>query len=70
MSGFDKMLISMPRFKKAVLRLHNGNTFTVIREGEGDYTDDIRLNGEKISRLGLSVSEMMKGGELRFISHE
>lgn len=67
MTGFDKMLISMPRFRKAVLHLHNGKTFTVVRDGAGEYTEDIRLNGRSISRLGLSVSEMMRGGELRFI---
>ena len=62
--------IGTPQFPKASLKLENGNTFTVIADKVSDkniYVQKVYLNGKEYKSWELQHSDIMKGGELKFI---
>ncbi len=63
-TGQNLMLIGFPKYEKAVLKLHNGNTLTIEKQGKGIYTKSATLNGEDLPDLRFSVTDMMNGGTL------
>ena len=63
-AGQNLMLVGIPKYKKAVLHLHNGNTFTILKHGAGIHTKRAVLNGESLPELRFSVTDMMAGGIL------
>jgi putative alpha-1,2-mannosidase len=65
MAGFDRMFLSVPRFSRAVLHLHNGNDLTIRREGDGDPVR-VLFGGEDVGLTSFPVTDMMRGGELVF----
>lgn len=69
-SGQDKVIITSPRMLKSVWHLHNGNTLTVRREGEGIYTTKAVFDGREVENFELKASELMNGGELVIYMHE
>ncbi len=69
-TGQNLMLIGFPKYEKAVLKLHNGNTFTIEKQGKGIYTKSATLNGEDLPDLRFSVTNMMNGGTLQIVCEE
>lgn len=65
-TGQNLMLIGVPSFERAVVKLAGGNTLSVIRQGRGIYVKDVWFRGERVEDLFLSVTDMMRGGELVF----
>ena len=62
--------IGAPQFPKASLKLENGKTFTVIAENISDkniYVQKKYLNGKELIGWELNHSDIMKGGELKFV---
>jgi predicted alpha-1,2-mannosidase len=61
--------IGAPLFKKAVIHLENGNTFTITapkRDEKNIYVKNITLNGKRLGRYTLKHNEIMSGGCLHF----
>ncbi len=68
--GSTHYAIGSPLFSKAAISLENGNTFTVIAENnskENVYIQTATLNGQPLERNWIDHSEIMSGGELRFV---
>ncbi len=63
-SGQNLMLIAKPKFKRSVMKLANGRTLTILRDGEGAYSKSASFNGRECEGLKLTASAMMEGGEL------
>lgn len=63
-TGQDKILISCPLVKSAVLKLSSGNELRIKVIGSGDYVEYAEFCGKLLSDFCFSVREMMKGGEL------
>lgn len=63
-SGQNLVLIGCPKFARTALRLANGKTLVIRREGA--YTSPIsaEFNGNPCESLRFTASEMMEGGEL------
>ena len=63
-SGQNRMLIGTPKFSRTTLRLANGRTLVIRREGV--YTSPVSavFNGKTCGGLTLTASGMMEGGEL------
>ncbi len=62
--------IGSPCVKRAVMKLSNGKTFTMIADNlsaENIYIQSIVLNGKKWTSSFLPVSAVTKGGTLRFL---
>lgn len=66
MPCFNKMIVGLPRYKKAVLHMPNAD-FTIIREGEGEETDKAYFNGVLLENFELAVTDMIKGGTLKVV---
>ena len=66
MAGYNRMFLSVPRYRRAVLHLHNGRTLTIRRQGEGEVPARVTLNGADTDCVSLPVTDMMAGGELVF----
>ncbi len=65
MSGFDKMIVGLPRYKRVTLRLDQSTGFIIEREGEGEQVGAATLNGEPLSELTFPASLIKKGGTLK-----
>ncbi len=63
-SGQDLMIVGSPRARETVLRLGNGKTFRIRREGSGIYVKHAELDHRPLDPLCFSVRRMMEGGEL------
>ena len=65
--GSAEYSIGSPVFEKATVRLSNGKQFRVIARGasrENKYIVSARLNGEALSGMTLSHSDIISGGTL------
>lgn len=65
--GRAEYALGTPLFDKAVLKLENGKTFTVISQGAGDglrYIQRALLNGKELTRPFLKHEDIINGGEL------
>jgi predicted alpha-1,2-mannosidase len=66
----NEYVIGRPFVNHLTIRLPNGKTFRVIAEKmspENRYVESVTLNGAKLDRSYLRHSEIMNGGELRFV---
>jgi len=62
--------IGSPALEKAVIRLSNGKTFTIITKNsfvENIYIQSAKLNGKKFDRTYLLNSDIVDGGILEFV---
>ena len=66
MSGYDRMFLSIPRYRSAVLHLHNGCQLRIRKEGSALVPGRITLNGKDTDLVSIRVTDMMAGGELVF----
>lgn len=67
--GTDQYVIGSPLFKKATLRLKNGNTFKIIAKNNNErnkYFQSLKLNNIDYNLTWISYADMQKGGELTF----
>jgi predicted alpha-1,2-mannosidase len=68
--GSNEYVLGRPFVNRAVLRLPNGKTFTIVAEGLSDdhpYIGSVRLNGKPLPRCFIRHEEILSGGELRFV---
>ena len=59
-----------PAVRKAVVKVGEGKTFTVIAENnspENIYIQSAKLNGVKLDRTSITYDEIMAGGTLEFV---
>jgi predicted alpha-1,2-mannosidase len=67
--GSGQYSLGSPAIQKAVIRLENGNTFTIDTKGQSEknvYVQKVELNGRPLSRLYITHEEIMAGGTLTF----
>ena len=68
--GSTQYVIGSPLFPKAAFNLENGKQFTVIAENNSPqniYIAEAFLNGQPLTRSWIDHSEIVAGGELRFV---
>ncbi len=61
--------IGSPLFKKSVVNLEDGKTFTVIANNVSEtnkYIQSVTLNGKPIDKIFITYQDIMAGGELVF----
>lgn len=62
-------VIGTPLFEKAVIRLDNGQTFTIEAPGASSsrcYIRSAQLNGQPLTKTWFTHEELLKGGSLTF----
>jgi putative alpha-1,2-mannosidase len=64
--GSGEYALGSPSFGKAEIHLENGRSFTILREGEGSYVQEVLLDGHRLRKPFLSHRRMMKGGTMTF----
>lgn len=67
--GVGQYAIGSPLFDKITVSLENGNTFTILADGNAPdnvYIQSATWNGKPYSRNWIDHADLMKGGELRF----
>ncbi|MFZ0473198.1 MAG: glycoside hydrolase family 92 protein, partial [Bacteroidales bacterium] len=65
-----KFILGSPALDRAEIRTGMGKTFTIVAENNSaDHVNvsEVFLNGQKLDRNYITYSEIMDGGELRFI---
>ncbi|ADW70982.1 GH92 family glycosyl hydrolase [Granulicella tundricola] len=68
--GTNEYVIGRPFVERAVLKLPNGRSFTVVADGmsaEHPYVGSVTLDGKALTRSFVTHEEIMRGGELRFV---
>ncbi len=68
--GSNQYVIGSPCVDEAKINLENGKTFTMRAENLSDkniYIEKVLLNGRSIERCYITHSEIMAGGDLKFI---
>lgn len=68
--GSNEYVIGSPCISEAVINLENGNEFKISTENYSEkniYIKALLLNGKNINRSFITHSEILNGGELRFI---
>ncbi|MBW3623595.1 MAG: GH92 family glycosyl hydrolase [Armatimonadetes bacterium] len=68
--GHPTYVLGNPLFPKATVRLSNGQTLTVIGEGnsrENVYVQRVTRDGEPYRRTWIAHEDLMRGGELTFV---
>lgn len=65
-SGQDVMLLSRPKFRRAVLHLADGRTLTVLGRQTGEVPGKATWNGTPVPDFRIPASRMMEGGTLIF----
>jgi predicted alpha-1,2-mannosidase len=67
--GIDQYVMGSPLFKKAILALDNGHTFTVMSEnnsGKDCYIQSTRLNGKEYRNNYIRYDDIRNGGVFEF----
>ena len=64
--GSGEYALGSPSFDRADVRLENGKTFTIVREGSGAYVQQVTWNGRRLRKPFLSHRQLLKGGVLTF----
>ncbi len=68
--GSNEYVIGSPLFDEAVIEVGNGKSFTITSENNGPkamYVQEVRLNGEPLSRNYITHDQIMAGGSLHFV---
>jgi len=66
-------VIGSPCVNSVVINLENGKKFRIAAENYSEkniYIKDVILNGKKIDRSYINHSEIINGGELRFVMQD
>jgi len=67
--GVDQYVIGSPLFKKATIRLENGNDFVINAPNNSDqnvYIQSAKLNGNMHNKSYLTFEDLQQGGTLHF----
>ena len=67
--GSTQYQLGSPAINKAVIKLENGNTFTVEANNQSDknvYVQKVLLNGKQLEQPVIGHEDIMKGGSLVF----
>ncbi|MCR5759599.1 MAG: GH92 family glycosyl hydrolase [Bacteroidales bacterium] len=65
--GSGEYILAAPMFRKAVISLGNGNSFTITADHpKWMYISDVTLNGKSLERNFVTYEEIMAGGTLAF----
>ncbi len=67
--GSDEYALGSPLVDKAILKLENGNTFTIEAVGQTKksvYVKKVMLNGRPVNNFTIKHSDITKGGTLTF----
>ncbi|MCM1449103.1 MAG: GH92 family glycosyl hydrolase [Clostridiales bacterium] len=66
--GDNQLSLTTPLFEKAVIKLPNDTTLTIIANNPSKniYIDAVELNGREIQENYVDFAELMKGGVLKF----
>jgi predicted alpha-1,2-mannosidase len=67
--GSGQYSLGSPAVQKAIIRLENGNSFTIDTKNQSEknvYVTKVELNGQPLSRLYITHDEIMAGGKLTF----
>lgn len=65
-SGQRYMFLGVPKAKKAVLHLSNGQALTIVSDVKDGKVERVLFNGKEINAYQISVSEILAGGEIVF----
>ncbi len=68
--GNTQYAIGSPLFGKATINLENGKKFTILAENnskENIYIKEALINGKPLNRSWIDYSDIMAGGELKFV---
>ncbi len=68
--GSNEYVIGSPCISEALINLENGNEFKITVENYSEkniYINALLLNGKNINRSFITHSEILNGGELKFI---
>jgi predicted alpha-1,2-mannosidase len=66
----DEYAVFAPRYEKIKVRFENGNSLTITADGINSGKNKIKeitLNGVKVKGNTISHSDIIKGGELKFV---
>lgn len=67
--GSSQYQLGSPAINKAVIKLENGNTFTIEAKNQSDknvYVQKVLLNGKQLEQPVIGHEDIMKGGSLVF----
>ena len=66
--GSNEFALTTPLFEKAVMKLTNGKTLSVLANNpqKNVYISKVELNGKLIEGNFITYNQLMEGGELRF----
>lgn len=67
--GSTQYQLGSPAINKAVIKLENGNTFTIEANNQSDknvYVQKVLLNGKQLEQPVIDHEDIMKGGSLVF----
>lgn len=66
--GSNEYALTTPLFEKAVMKLANKKTLTVLANNpqKNLYINKVELNGKEITKNFITHAQLMEGGELRF----
>jgi predicted alpha-1,2-mannosidase len=68
--GVGGVTVLSPLFPKAVLRLRNGKTITIVAEGasrDAKYVQSLKANGRPSSKLWMNIDDLKRGARLDFV---
>lgn len=66
-AGQDFYYLLPPAYAKSTMRLSNGNTLTIIRQGDGTNIKEIRFRGNKLKDFTIRHQQITQGGELLYV---
>ena len=67
--GSGRYSLGSPVVKKAIVKLENGKTLTIIARDQSDknvYVSSVTVNGKKLDRRYITFDEIMNGGTIEF----
>lgn len=66
--GSNEFALTTPLFGKAIVKLANGKTLTVLANDpkKNIYISNVEMNGKQIDTNFITYAQLMEGGELRF----
>ncbi len=67
--GTSEFILTSPLFEKAVIRLPNGKELEITANdpAKNNYIKEVVLNGKTIDKNYITYSELMEGGQLKFV---
>ena len=65
--GSNQYVIGSPYLDKVTLKLENGKTLSLSREGEGCYIQSMTIDGKPYNHNYLDHARLLQGGNIHFI---